>query len=186
MSESHQKKQIILAHTSRIGEDYLKSLEYRYNGVYNKLPHYVIMKDGSQKQICEETKVTNFFDNDVLNKRSIVICLENLGWLEKDILSPTHSNWLKQKVQGKVRERKWRQKFFWDLYTDEQVNTLINLCYQICENHNIPKKFIGHNTHLNNLESFEGILNRSNFYYEYTDLSPAFNFVYLLEKFNYD
>ena len=186
MSESNQKKQIILAHTSRIGEDYLKSLECRYNGVYDKLPHYVILKNGEYKKICDENKITNFFDNESLNERAIVICLENLGWLNKDILSPTHSNWLNQKVEGKVKERKWRQKFFWDLYTEKQTETLVNLCDEICDRHDIRKKFVGHNTHLDTLENFEGILNRSNFYYEYTDLSPAFNFVYLLEKFNYD
>ena len=186
MSEHHQKKQIILAHTSRKGEDYLKSLEYRYNGVYDRIPHYVILKNGEYKQTCEDNVVTKFFDNQKLNQNSIIICLENLGWLNKDVLSPTHSNWINDKVEGRVKERKWRQKFFWDLYTEEQISTLINLCNNLCETHNIPKKFIGHNTHLDNLEDYEGILNRSNFYYEYTDLSPAFNFVYLLEKFNYD
>jgi N-acetyl-anhydromuramyl-L-alanine amidase AmpD len=186
MNEFHQKKQIILTHTSRKGEDYLKSIEYRYNGVYDKLPHYVILKDGTNVKICDENKVTNFFHDDTLNNQSIIVSLENLGWVDKDVLSPTYSNWLNQKVDGKIKERKWRQKFFWDLYTDEQMETLVNLCNIICETHNIPKKFIGHNTKLDNLETFEGILNRSNFYYEYTDLSPAFNFVYLLEKFNYE
>lgn len=186
MSEIHQKKQIILTHTSRKGEDYLKSLECRYNGVYDKLPHYVILKNGEYKKICEDNSVTNFFDREKLNNNGIVICLENLGWLTKDVLSPTYSNWLNQRVDGKVKERKWRQRFFWDLYTEEQLQTLIQLCEKICEEHEIPKRFIGHNTHLDSLEDYEGILNRSNFYSEYTDLSPAFNFVYLLEKLNYD
>jgi N-acetyl-anhydromuramyl-L-alanine amidase AmpD len=186
MNEIHQKKQIILTHTSRKGEDYLKSLEYRYNGVYDKLPHYVILKNGEHKQICESNRVTNFFESQKLNDNAIVICLENLGWLNKDILSPTYSNWLNQKAEGKIRERKWRQKYFWDPYTQEQTETLINLCNELCEEHSIPKKFVGHNTQLDSLEDFKGILNRSNFYSEYTDLSPAFNFVYLLEKFNYD
>lgn len=186
MNEENQKDRIILTHTSREGGDYLKSLECRYNGEYDKLPHYVILKNGEIKKICDDNRVTNYFDDKEINQNSIVISLENLGWLNKDILSTTYSNWINQKVKGKVKERKWRQKFFWDLYTEEQTETLIQLCNELCEKHDIPKKFVGHNTHLNSLDNFKGILNRSNFYSEYTDLSPAFNFVYLLEKFNHD
>jgi len=94
MTESKKKKLIILSHTSRVGKDYLTSLDFRNNGKYDRLPNYV----------CEEFK--------------------------------------------------------------------------------IPKKFIGHNTKLNGVEKFNGIINRSNLSEDYTDLSPAFNFVYLLENFN--
>jgi hypothetical protein len=164
MSESNKKSQIVLTHTSRIGEDYLKSLEFRYDGKYDRGPHFVILKNG-------------------LN--SIIICLENLGWLNKDLLAKTYSNWIGNKVEN-VKEKKWRLKSFWDFYTLEQTDSLIELCDKLCEKHNIPKKFIGNNTKITGSENFEGIISRSNFDEDYTDLSPAFNFVYLLEKFSYD
>lgn len=186
MSEGNKKDQIILTHTSRKGEDFLKSLECRYNGVYDKLPHYVILKDGSIQNILDDEKPTNFFESKVLNKQSVVICLENLGWLNKKLLSQQYINWIGNVVENNVKERKWRTKIFWDKYTDEQMGSLITLCNTVCEKHNIPKKFIGHNTRLDNLEKYKGILNRSNLHDEYTDLSPAFNFVYLLENFNHD
>lgn len=185
MSESKNKTQIILTHTSRVGQDYLKSLEFRYNGSYDKKPHYVILKDGSVHNTLDENSESNLFENKYLNKNSIVISLENLGWLKKTALSSFYSNWLGNKVEI-VKEKKWRSKFFWDLYTEEQTITLIELCEKICERHNIPKKFIGNNTRISGSETFNGILTRSNFDEDYTDLSPAFNFVYLLEKFNYD
>ena len=109
--------------------------------------------------------------------------MENLGWVNKNTLSTTYSNWLGDKITN-VHEKKWRNKFFWDKYSDEQLKSLVELCEILCEQFNIPKKFIGHNTKINGVEKFKGIINRSNLSEDYTDLSPAFNFVYLLENFN--
>ena len=185
MSETQTKTQIVLTHTSRIGEDYLKSLEFRYNGKYDKGPHFLILKNGNIVELLDSSVTTQYFESESLNKNSVIICLENLCWLNKDLLSTTYSNWIGSKVE-KVKEKKWRSKSYWDLYTEEQTKSLIDLCNKLCEKHNIPKKFIGNNTKITGSESFEGILTRSNLNEDYTDLSPAFNFVYLLENFNHD
>jgi hypothetical protein len=87
---------------------------------------------------------------------------------------------------NKVYEKKWRDKFFWDIYTDEQMNTLVDVCLKSCEQHKIPKKFIGHNTLIDGIERFSGIITRSNFSSQDTDVSPSFNFAYLLENFDYE
>jgi N-acetyl-anhydromuramyl-L-alanine amidase AmpD len=184
MSEQ-KKNKIVLIHTSRIGEDYLKSLDFRFNGKYDKKPHYVILKTGEVINLLEDTIVSNFFLNQNINEQSIVISLENLGWLSKNTLSKYYSNWIGNKVEA-VKEKKWRAKYFWDFYTQEQTESLVQLCNDICERNNIPKKFIGNNTRISGSENYNGIVTRSNFDEDYTDLSPAFNFVYLLEKFNYD
>lgn len=185
MNEGHQKTQIVLIHSSRIGGDYLKSLECRYNGAYDRKPHYFIHKSGEVVKISNESDDTKLFNNDTINKNSIVICLENLGWLKKNILSTTYTNWIGNKVET-VKEKKWRNKSYWDLYTEEQTKSLVNQCNQICENQKIPKKYIGNNTRIGGSENFKGIISRSNFDEESTDLSPAFNFIYLLENFNHD
>jgi hypothetical protein len=39
-----EKTQIILVHTARKIDEYLVSLKYRNNGIYNKIPHYVISR----------------------------------------------------------------------------------------------------------------------------------------------
>ena len=184
MSEQ-KKNKIVLIHTSRIGEDYLKSLDFRFNGKYDKKPHYVILKTGEVISLLEDSVVSNFFSNQNINEQSIVISLENLGWLSKNTLSKYYSNWIGNKVEV-VKEKKWRSKYFWDFYTQEQTESLVQLCNDICERNNIPKKFIGNNTRISGSENYNGIVTRSNFDEDYTDLSPAFNFVYLLEKFNYD
>jgi len=185
MSEKNRLTRIILTNTKRVGEDYLKSLEFRNNGNYDRKPNYVIMKRGELIKTQEVGGNTNFFDEIKFNKNSIIVSLENLGWVNKNTLSSTYSNWLGTKID-KVYERKWRDKFFWDVYTDEQMKTLINLCLESCEEHKIQKKFIGHNTLLPNVEKFSGIISRSNFSSQETDVSPSFNFAYLLENFDYE
>jgi hypothetical protein len=47
---------------------------------------------------------------------------------------------------------------------------------------NIDNKFVGHNTKINGAEKFSGVLTRSNFFMETTDLNPSFNFEYFLKK----
>ena len=183
MTESKKKKLIILSHTSRVGKDYLTSLDFRNNGKYDRLPNYVILKDGSVVETLSPEKSSEFLEDKKLCDKSIVICLENLGWVNKNLLSTTYSNWLGNKVTD-VHERKWRNKYFWDKYSEEQLQSLVKLCTTLCDEFKIPKKFIGHNTKLNGVEKFNGIINRSNLSEDYTDLSPAFNFVYLLENFN--
>jgi len=54
------------------------------------------------------------------------------------------------------------------------------LCDKLCDLHGITKKTIGHNTKINGIEKFEGIVTKSNYDVIFTDVSPAFDF----EKFN--
>jgi len=50
------------------------------------------------------------------------------------------------------------------------------LCIKIVNKHNIEKKSVGHNTRISGIEDFGGIVSRSNYDNDFTDVSPAFNF----------
>ena len=52
-----------------------------------------------------------------------------------------------------------------------------NLCLQISETHQIEKRCIGHNTKVDGIEMYNGIITRSNFDTRFTDLNPSFDFV---------
>ena len=82
-----KKKQIILCHTSREVEEYLTSLKVRYNSKYDKIPNYLITKNGKILQLLPDEGYTNFFSENDINRNSIIVCLENLGWLEKKPLT---------------------------------------------------------------------------------------------------
>jgi N-acetyl-anhydromuramyl-L-alanine amidase AmpD len=171
-----KKKQIILCHTSREVEEYLTSLKVRYNSKYDKIPNYVITKSGTILQLLPDDAHSNFFYETNINKNSIIICLENLGWLEKKPLTNYYINWKGSIYNQEVYEKKWRDFFFWEPYSEEQVKSAAELCLHLTEILKIKKMCVGHNTKIEGVENFEGIVSKSNFDGKYTDLNPSFSF----------
>jgi N-acetyl-anhydromuramyl-L-alanine amidase AmpD len=171
-----RRKQIVLCHTAREVGEYLTSLRFRNNAKYERIPHFVITKEGKVLELLSPKSETKFFGDNFLDKETIVICLENLGWLTKKPLSSTYLNWIGNIYSEEVYERKWRDYVFWQPYTKEQVEQTASLCIRLCEEFNIPKRFVGHNTKIDGIELFQGIVTRSNYNQRFTDLSPAFDF----------
>ena len=183
-----KKKQIILCHTSREIEEYLISLKFRYNSKYDKIPNYVIAKNGKIIKLLPDEGHTNFFTKDNINRNSIIVCLENLGWLEKKPLTNYHINWKGSIYKQEVYEKKWRDFFFWEPYSEEQVKSAAELCLHLTETFKIKRNCIGHNTKFEGTEHFEEIVSKSNFDGKYTDLNPSFdfkNFIKLIENGKY-
>jgi len=174
-----EKNQILLTHTSRNLIDYMVSLKFRFGGKPTKLPHYTVSRDGRVLQLMDHFHNSNFSNNDRVNAKSIVISLENLGWLEKVPLKNHHINWIGNIYNGEVINKKWRDYFFWQPYTEIQLEKTAELCKNLSKELNIELSCVGHNTKIKGCESFLGILTRSNFDEFSTDLSPAFDF----EKF---
>ena len=171
-----EKGQIILCHTSREIGEYLISLKFRNSGKYDKLPHYVITRDGKLLEILSPNYSSNYLVDKGIKKQHIIVCLENLGWMNKKPLSDTFLNWIGNIYKDKVYEKKWRDYFLWQPYTDIQVDKTVELCKELCEKFSIPNKFVGHNTKIDGIENFKCIVSRSNFNSRFTDLSPAFPF----------
>jgi N-acetyl-anhydromuramyl-L-alanine amidase AmpD len=176
LGKQKKKSQIILTHTSRNVENYLASLRYRYNGKFNRIPNYVVTKDGKILQLLDNIEHAEYFSDININRNSIVICLENLGWLEKQPLENQYVNWIGDIYKGITFDRKWRDYFFWDPYTNLQMDSLTFLCKKILNEMRINYDVIEHNTKINGIEKFKGVVTRSNFDKNYTDLSPAFDF----------
>jgi len=176
-----KKTQIILTHTKRNADEYLTSLRYRYNKKYNKLPHYIITREGLILQIMEDEEYGKYFNNKTFDKQSIVISLENLGWLEKQPLKNYYINWIGSIYNENVFDKKWRDYFFWEPYTQIQIEKTAELCKKLIEKFDIEPVCLGHNTKTNKLETFSGIITRSNIDQDSTDLSPAFDFEYFIK-----
>lgn len=179
LKTSKNKTQILLTHTSRNKLDYVQSLKYRLNGMYSKIPHFIVDRDGKIIQLLETETISNYSIENNINKNSIIISLENLGWLEKQPLKNYYINWIGNIYKEKVFEKKWRDYFYWQPYTDEQVKQSVNLIKDLTKKYDIKLKCIGHNTKLKGSEKFQGILSESNFDELSTNLSPAFDY----EKF---
>ncbi len=182
LGKNQNKKQIILSNTSRNIKDYLQSLKYRYNGKYDKIPNYIVTREGRILQLLDNDDYTKFNRDKKVDENSIIISLENLGWLEKEPLKNSHINWIGDIYNQKVFERKWRDYFFWQPYLENQLILTAKLCVEITKNSNIPLKSVEHNTKINGIEKFEGIVTRSNFDSDFTDVTPAFNFEFFLKQ----
>jgi len=179
-----KKQQIILQHTSRNIEEYLLGLKYRFNGRYKKIPNYVVSRDGKILQLLNNESYGKTFSEENINRNSIVISLENLGWLEKEPLNNQYVNWIGDIYKGDVYEKKWRDYFFWQPYTETQIEYTAKLCKKISEETGIPVEVVEHNTRINGVEKFRGITSKSNYDSVFTDLSPAFNFETFLKYLN--
>jgi N-acetyl-anhydromuramyl-L-alanine amidase AmpD len=181
-----KKHQIILTHSSRNGLEYLQSLKYRYNGDFKRIPNYFISRDGKVLQFLNNSEHTNYFKEPNINRNSIIICLENLGWLQKEPLTDYYVNWIGDIYKGKVFEKKWRDYYFWHPYTEKQLDVTVELCKELFKDMSISPTIVGHNTKINGIQKFEGVVTRSNFYSDRTDLSPAFNFEEFLKKIEHE
>lgn len=182
IGKNRDKTQIILCHTSREVGEYLTSLEFRYNGKYDKIPHFVVTKKGEVIQLLDERGFSNFFIDDNVGKKSVIVILENLGWLEKKPLTDHYINWNGSIYKGKVFEKKWRDYFFWEPYNEEQILQTSKICSELCDELQIPKTCVGHNTKVEGMSQFEGVSSRSNFDLRFTDLSPSFDFEKLVKN----
>lgn len=176
LGKNKDKHQIILAHSYRKIDKYLLGLTYRFNGKNPKIPNYIVKKNGEILQLLSNEEHSIFFSDTKINKNSIIIVLENLGWLEKEPLKHHYVNWIGDIYNGIVFEKKWRDYFFWEPYSDEQMISTANLVKYLMKKTKIKNNIIGHNTKINGIENFEGVVTRSNFTINFTDVNPAFNF----------
>ena len=186
LGKQKKKHQIILSHTSRNVENYLQSLKFRYNGKNPKIPNYVITKEGKILSLLSNTEHSKFLSEVNVNRNSVVIVLENLGWLEKEPLTNHYVNWIGDIYKGNVFEKKWRDYYFWQPYTPIQVENTSILCSKLLKEMKIKNQVIGHNTKINGIEKYDGIVSKSNFDTDYTDVSPAFNFEEFIKKIEHE
>jgi len=177
--KNKKKRQIVLCHSFRPAENFLNSLKYRKNGFYDKIPNYFITKEGNVLNLISDDSYSNYFDDDDVNRNSIIICLENLGWLQKTPLGLSYSNWIGDIYSKSIFQKKWKDKIYWEPYSEEQLISLTELSKKLLVKFSIDNKFIGHNTKVDGVKLFNGIVCRSNYNSRYTDISPAFEY----EKF---
>jgi len=150
---------------------------YRLNGKNKKTATFTINKEGKIYQHYEPKFYSSFINNQQ-DKASISIILENIGWLRKDGISNKYVDWLGneyRKNDEDVLHKRWRNYNYWDSYTEKQFESLEFLVTKLCQEYEISKNFIGHNVYDENVDLYKGIVFRSNYYQETTDVSPAFD-----------
>jgi hypothetical protein len=85
-----------------------------------------------------------------------------------------------------VFEKKWRDYYFWQPYTSIQVDSTSKLCNELFKDMSIKRQIVEHNTKITGIEKYCGVVTKSNFNTNFTDVSPAFNFEEFLKKIEYE
>jgi len=178
---NEKKRQIILCDTKRDYRNYINSLKYRYNGKNPYLPNFVIDKTGKVYSIIPPDSFSNFMQDKKIDKKSIIIVLENNGWFKKNPLDNTFINWVGDIYKKEVFEKKWIEQFFWEPYTKKQLIGLSNLIKEMCEKFDIPKESLGHNVISDETSNFNGVVSKSNYDFSHKDVNPSFDFKLLKE-----
>jgi len=171
-----KKTQILLYDTQRRVDDFIQKIKYRKNGNYQDIPHFVITKLGMVYQLFDSNYTSNTFDNPSLDRKQIKIAIENLGWLNKNTITGSYSNWIDDPYRSEPLIKNWRNHYYWDKYNDIQMEKVSELCEFLCDKHQIFKQHVPSQGYLENISKFNGIVCKSNFSNIYTDINPSFNF----------
>jgi len=186
LGSNKEKKQIIITETKRDYKKYINSLKYRYNKKNPYLPNYVLTKTGETYQIMKPENYSNFMNNEQIDKKSIIIALENYGWLKRKALDNTYVNWIGDIYKEEVFEKNWRNEIFWDKYGIKQIEGLSKLLIELCKNFKIPFSCVENNVKQDGIEKFNGIVSKSNFDFIHKDVNPSFDFKLLKNKLQND
>ncbi len=171
-----KKTQIFLYDTQRRVDDFINKIKYRKNGKYDDVPHFVVSKLGMVYQLFDTNHSSNTFDIPKIDKKMIKIAIENLGWLNKNTITGILNNWIGDPYRSEPHIRNWRNYYFWDKYNETQMQSLSELCNNLCDKHEIFKQTVPSNGYLENVSNFKGIVCKSNFSNIYTDINPSFDF----------
>jgi N-acetylmuramoyl-L-alanine amidase len=171
------KKQIIIGNTNNHDMKHYIGWVNRHNGKYKKTAAFTIDAAGVVYKHFDPKFQSEYFEELELNNKSIVILLENDGWLTKDIKKNVFLSWLGYIYKEQdVFEKRWRNHMYWAPYNEVQMQSAANLVKELCNEFYIPLTAMAHNTKVNDLDDYNGILYKSNLHIYYTDLTPAFDY----------
>ena len=128
---------------------------------------------------------TDFMNDKTIDKYSISIVLENMGPLIKNKYN-LFVNTLNETYASEIIPFKklWNNLTYWEIYTEKQFESTLNLCKYLCNLFKINKNVINFNSFNQNTKEYYGIVSRSNYSNEYTDLNPSFNLIKFGELLN--
>lgn len=180
------KSQIVIGNTFSNDMKHYIGWKTRLNGNTKKTAAFSIDISGRIYQHFDPKFYCEFIGNNDIDKQIIPILLENRGWLFKDNEKNEFIDWIGNiyNKEDKIFEKRWRNFNYWANYNDKQIKSLSLLVKDICNKFNIPLETISHNTKFEQVNNYRGILYKSNYNSNFTDVSPAFSIEYFKTKLN--
>lgn len=179
-NNTQNKTQIILASSLRKDSNYLIRLKHKDFGKTKKWNTFTITRNGLIYQHYDPKKYSDFIGVKHVDKQSISIVLENMGYL---IQNPDgkYVNWINEVCEdNKVYTRKWMGYNYWEKFTDEQIIATVKLCRKLCDDFKINKTLIEFRNYHKDIAKYKGIIFKSNYYEESGDVNPNIE----IPKFN--
>jgi len=174
------KTQIILATSLRKDSNYITRLLHKEYGKTKKWNTFTISRDGTIFQHYDPHFHTEFLGIKEVDKKSISVVIENMGCLFKTP-NGKYINWLNEECPSEnVVEKDFLGYHFWEDFTEDQFDSVIDLCGKLCKEHNIPKSMIDFHHYHKDTIKFRGIVFRSNYIEDSSDINPSFD----IAKFN--
>lgn len=180
----HKKTQIVVGNSYSTNMSHLTKWKTRLNGKYKKTAAYSITLDGTIHLHYNPKYYSEFIGIDGVDRHIIPVVLENEGWLMKDINQNKFVDWI-----GDIYNRdsepiksRWRGHEYWAPYTEAQENALVQLCEYLCTRFNIKRQTLKHNTKVESIDNFSGVVFRANYDKFFSDISPAFDFLRFKNK----
>jgi hypothetical protein len=184
-----EKKQIIFGNTFNHNMKHFIGWLNRYNGNYRKTASFTIDFDGNVYKHFEPKYRSKYFKDNNLNDKSIVILLENDGWLIKNYNTDEYITLNGDIYRNKdlIVEKNWRNETYWCDYSDKQLESAIELVIMLCNKFRIPKIVTEHNTKIDGIKDFSGIFYKANIEKYFIDLNPSWKYELFKDKIeNYE
>ena len=174
------KTQIVLASSLRKDSYYITRLLHKDFGKTKKWNTYTISRDGTIFQHYDNKYHSDFLGIKEVDKQSVSIIMENMGSLFQTT-EGKHINWINEVCdEQNVIEKQWYGYNYWEKFSDTQLESLVLLCEELCEQFNIPKVCIEFHHYHKDTIKFRGIVFRSNYIEDSSDINPLFD----ISKFN--
>jgi len=175
------KTQIIVGMSLRKDNRHIIRLQHKEHGDTKKWNTYTISRNGTVYQHYDDKYHTDFLGIKEGDKRSISIVLENMGSLFL-LATDKYIDWLNEVCEKEnVIEKEWLGYEYWEKFSDKQIESLIGLCKKLCTKHGIPKNFIEFNNYHKEIHKFKGIVFRSNYIEDSSDMNPLLDIANLNE-----
>jgi len=174
------KTQIVIGTSLRKNSNHIIRLQHKDYSKTKKWNTYTISRNGKIYEHYNPKYHTDFLGIKEIDKKSISIVLENMGCLFKTE-DGRYINWLNEICDNKnVVEKSWLGYTNWEKITDNQIKNTIELCKHLCNEFGIPKTIIEFHHYHKDISKFRGIIFRSNYIEDSSDINPFLD----IEKFN--
>lgn len=170
------KDLIIIGDTSRKGNNHIKRMLYKDFGYSREWNTYTITREGIVYEHFDPKYFSEFSGDENINKRSISILFENMGFLYKE--NNRFYNWIHEECENLdlIFRKHWKIGYYWEKYTEKQYVSFVELLIRLFKNFKIPQRMIDNNLYYEDSYDYKGVLSCSNLSKEEVDVNPSFDY----------